>query len=730
MTQALEQNGQQSGLPVSGFAFGGVGGDALRSLLRLMVKRMWWAIGCLALALLASIAYLIMTPATYRAATTLEIFRDEGRQISPLDGEFRAVSSVDREFYETQFGLLRSPALARDTARRLRLASDDDFMGRKPEDKKPTTAAELASAERGAAGKLVGNLQVVPTRESRLVELRFVDEDPVRAAKIANAVADIYIRSNLVRRIERTDYAREFLSEQIADTRGKLEEQERRLVDYAANAGIISVPTSGGNEKDKGASQTAGTSLAGIELAAMSSELANARAARASAQGKVSAFRSGLSQTEVLNNNAISALLQRRALLRGDAARLATQFDDNYPPLMAVRNEANQIDQQISQLSGQIKGSVDAEYRAATQREATIQAKVDALTGQLTDLSRKSIQYNILQRDVDTSRVQYESLLQRLKQVSVANDVGSSNVSVIQKAEPPTGRFAPVPFRIIILGLFAGALLAIGVVLLLELLDSSVTSPEDAQERFDVPLIGVTPTTGTDEPLDLIADPKSALSEAYLSAHANLRFTSGTGAPRVLSITSTQASEGKSTTAIAMSAIFARQGERVLLVDCDMRRPSLHKRLNVSNDTGFANLLAGDQDVAAVTYETRFKGVSLIPAGPHPPSPAELLSDPRLAVLLAGFKEKYDRVILDSPPILGLADAPLIGSVADGTLFVVEAGNTRTGAVRRSIQRLRDLRGNVTGLLLTKYQLRRAMFSEYGYGAYEYYGYGKRKSEI
>ncbi len=721
------QNGSQNSGPATGFAFGGVGGDALRGLLRLLAKRAWWAAGCVALTLATAALYIFVTPPTYRALTTLEIFRDESRQVSAVDGEMRAAATIDREFYETQFGLLRSPSLARDTARRLRLTSNDKFMDRKNL-ARPSTPDEIKNSERGAARKILDNLEVVPTRESRLVDIRFVDQDPVLAAQVANAMADIYIRSNLVRRIERTEYARQFLTERISETRGKLEDQERKLIDYAAQAKIISVPSSSSADKSKGASQTAGQSLAGIELASMSEELAKARADRAEAQGRLSTVRGGdINRTEILFNNTIGGLIQKRAQLRGDIARISTQFDDDYPPLMAARNEADQIQRQLDILSGQIRGSIQNDFRAATQREATLQAKVDNLTNDLVSLSRKSIQYNILQRDVDTSRVQYESLLQRLKEVSIANDVGSSNVSVILRADPPTARFAPVPFRILLIGLFAGILLSIMVVLLLELLDSSVTTPEDAAERFDIPLIGVTPTTGSEDPLTLISDPKSALNEAYLSAHASLRFTSGQGAPHVLAITSTQASEGKSTTAIAIAAIFARQGERVLLIDCDMRRPSLHKRMGTSNEFGFANLLAGEDSFDKSIQATTFPRVSLIPAGPHPPSPAELLAGPRLGEVLQLLRARYDRIILDSPPILGLADSPLIGSAADGILFVVESNSTRTGAVRRSIERLRDLHGNVVGMLLTKYVLRRSMFSEYGYGAYEYYGYGKRK---
>lgn len=712
----------------SGFSFGGVGGNALRGLLRLVIKRPGWALGALLLALSLSFGYLMRTPASYQATTTLEIFRDSNRESTSTDINDKAPVFLDQEYYETQFGLLRGPSIARDVVRRLRLTQNSKFMG--DDQPKDLTAEDLRKREAVAIRKVQDNLQVVPTRLSRLVDLRYVDNDPVLAAQIANAFADIYISSNLARRIQRTDYARQFLGEQIADVRIKLEDQERRLIDYAAKAQIISLGAQRGEGKDSGASQTAGQSLAGTELLALSGELARARAARAEAHGRLVSVRSGggLNRPEILQNNAVNSLYQRRAELRAEAARLATQFEDEYPPLVAVRSQADQIQLQLSSLTEQIDLSIASEYNAATDREKAIEAKVNSLKDELVSLSRRSIQYNILQRDVDTSRAQYDALLQRLKQVSVANDVGSSNVSVILKADPPFKKYAPVASRILLIGLMSGILLAIATVLILELFDASVSSPEDVQERFDLPLIGVIPSVGSSDPLEGISDIKSGLSEAYLSAHANLRYASGKGAPHVLGISSTQSSEGKSTSSIALAALFARQGETVVLVDCDMRKPSLHRRLGLANTRGLSDLLSGEDQIDSVSQQAGdiVSGLTFIAAGPHPPSPAELLSDPRLAETIAKLRDKYDRVVLDCPPVLGLADAPLIGSQADGMLFVVESGRTRTGAVRRSIDRLRNLQANVVGVLFTKFVVRNSMFSEYGYGSYDYYGYGSK----
>jgi succinoglycan biosynthesis transport protein ExoP len=697
---------------------GGIGGNALRGLLQLLVKRAYLSLSVFAACLVLSASYLFVTQPVFRATTVLEIFRDTEDQSSNPAVERQAIAFVDNEFYETQFGLLRSEATALAVVRNLKLIHNPEFIEENP-NRKSLTKQMIYELELQAVKKLQSNLDVVPARESRLVEIRYSDVNPRIAANIANGIAESFISSNFERRVERTEFARSFLTKQIDDLRVKFENQERALVEYAARRQILNLPASRSTSDGDGASQTAGQSLAGAELAALTDALAKARADRAIATGRLAALdRNGAGvSTEVLGNNAISALQQQRALVSATVANLSELYGDAYPPLMAKRSELETLENQLNELNQQVRSTVRADLQAAVTRENTLDIRVNDLKKQLVAVTRASVDYNILQREVDTTRQQYENMLQRLKQLSVANDVGASNVSVIQRARVPLEPYAPDVFQVIFIGIMLGTVLMVSSVLIAELLDTTISNPEVARRRFRETLLGIIPTSVDLDVFDVLSDPKSALNEAYVATLANLRFATAQGAPQVLSVTSTKPSEGKSTTAIALAMLFARQGERVVLVDADLRKPRLAKALDIPNETGVTNLLTGSNDFESVQQKSELlPGVSVITSGPTAPNPAELLSDQRLQVVIDNLKERFDRVVLDCPPVLGLADAPLLGNASDGCLFVVQAGRARYGESQRALDRLRALNTVVVGVLLTKFAARANRFDDYGYG--------------
>lgn len=707
---------------------GGVGGNALRGLLKLVFKRLYLALGVLAVVMVLAIVYLFVTQPMYRSSALLEIFRDSADQSRNPADEPRQAQLVDNEFYETQFGLLRSEATATAVVRKLKLRDNPAFLAPMA-DGQLRTRQVMYEREMAAVQKLQSNLQIVPMRQSRLVEVRYNDPDPELAAKIANTVADSFIAANFERRVQRSDYARAFLAKQIDDLRKKFEIQERELVEYAASKEILNLPASRSSENGDGATQTAGQSVAGAELAALNDELAKARADRARAAGRLAASggRDGGASTEALSNNAISSIQQQRAIVASEVANMAELFDANYPPLIAKRSELASLEAQIRTLNRQVSSSVRSEYEAAELRERSLQQRVDQLKGQLIDVTRASVDYNILQREVDTTRQQYENLLQRLKQLSIANDIGASNVSIVQPARVPLRPYSPDVLQVLVLGLLIGTVLMVAAVVVAELLDTKINSPETIRERFSEPLVGIIPAVPDADINAQLSDPKTEISEAYVATLANLRFATPAGAPHVLSVTSTRPSEGKSTTAMALAKLCARQGERVILIDADMRKPSVHKRLGLNNAEGFSNLLAGLDDIDSVTQRTDLApNVAVISSGPTPPNPGELLSDQRLHQVLDRFRAQYDRVIVDNPPVLGLADAPLLANASDGTLFVVEMGKSQVGEARRALDRLLSMQANVVGVIMTKFSARNNRFDEYNYGSYQYYSYSDK----
>ncbi|WP_439533860.1 polysaccharide biosynthesis tyrosine autokinase, partial [Polymorphobacter sp.] len=324
----------------------------------------------------------------------------------------------------------------------------------------------------------------------------------------------------------------------------------------------------------------------------------------------------------------------------------------------------------------------------------------------------------ILRREVDTNRQFFDALLQRYKQVDVAQGTDASNVSLVDDA-----RGAPLIRPNVAFNLGAGLLLGIVLGLLAaficEFMDDSIKTPDDIQKKLRMPLLGAIPKLPAGERVvDKVSAGQGPIAEAYLSTRTAIEFGTSNGAPRTLLITSTKQSEGKSTSAFALAISFARTGRRVLLVDFDMRQPTL----TVARDDkfGISNLLAGSNDIDSAIFATNTDNLSVLPSGPVPPNPAELLASPRTAEVLAMLQERFDMIILDGPPVLGLADSPLLSALAEGTIFTVEAG-TRRLAARRAIARLEGADAQILGGLLTMYNVR---LSGFGYGGYGYGGYG------
>lgn len=712
--RTLLRNGDGNGLPL------------LTRYLRIALRWKWVILGCVAAALLIGlVATLLMTP-LYTATSTIEISRDSDK-VTKLEGVEREASTADLEFYQTQYGLLKARSLAERVARELKLSDDPKFFDAFKA--KPTgTAGAAANGRFAAAGAeqrvrdaatvLLRNVTITPVRASRLVEIAVTSPDPAMSTKIANAWGQQFIESNLGRRFEATAYARKFLEDRLEQLRQRLEQSERQLVNYAATQQIVNVPSTvtGGGENT---GTTTERSLVADDLSSLNNELAQATADRIRAESRL---RGGVS-TEQLNNSAIAALRQRRAEAAADYAKLMIQFEPGYPAARAIQSQIAQLDQAIVREESRVSSSFQSAFRDAAGRERALASRVEGLKTGLIDLKRRSIQYNIFQRDVDTNRQLYDGLLQRYKEIGVAGGVGTNNVSIVDMAQTPDRPSQPKMLNNLLLSLLIGLVIGAGLAFALEQIDEAIADPADVESALGLPLLGAVPQTGDVEPMVALQDRKSSLVEAYLSVQTNLEFATAHGAPRSLSVTSTRPAEGKSTTAFALAQSLARGKRKVALIDGDMRSPSVHGLFGFKNERGVSNVLAGSDDVAAMLHATPQEGLFVMTAGPQPPNAAELLSGERLGFLIAKLLETVDHVIVDSPPVMGLADAPLIASKVEGTVYAVESHGIRTSLVRVALGRLASANARLLGVVLTKFEAKRA---HYGYG-YDYgYGYGEK----
>lgn len=690
-----------------------------------------WVIGGIILAfLLAGIVItLLMTP-QYSSTVRLEISREQ-KNVTNVEGVEPGEAGRDLEFYQTQYSLLEARSLAERVVRQLRLANREEFFKAHGEDMDEgtifsgTVNAEKSQANRqfDRAVKIVQkHLSVSPIRGSRLVDVSYTSGSPELSAEIANAWAKQFILQSTDRRFASTADARVFLERRLSDLRTRVEQSERDVVNYASQKGIVSLGRAAGSEGSRNGGGTAQEStLVTQDLVALNDALAQATADRIAAEGRVRAEAVGGASPEALTNQAITGMRQKRAEAAADYARMLVQFTPEYEPARALKRQIDALDSAIAREEGRVVSSRRSSLLDSQMREHQLRAQVDALKSRLDRQQRDSIQYGIYQREADTNRQLYDALLQRYKEIGVAG-IGADNIAVVDTAKIAVRPSSPHLMLNLAVALLLGSVAALATTLALNQIDEGVRDPNQISSLLDVPLLGSVPVVKGDV-AELVKDAKSEISEAYLSIRTSLAFATDHGVPRSILVTSTRAAEGKTTSSMALATVLARVGKRVLLVDADMRSPSIHPYYGIGNEAGFSNYLAGDDDWSQLVRPSGMPGLSLMTAGPHPPSAAELLSTDRPRQFLDSALEQFDHIVVDSSPILGLADAPLLGRAAEGVMLVVAAGDVPLRGIQIALGRLRSVDVRLLGAILTKLEAKTA---NYGYGYGLDYGYGQR----
>lgn len=701
----------------------------LRAYWNILWRRKWTVmITALVLVLGAAIVSSVMTP-IYRATVVMQIERESGKVL-----DFQTVTAEEaanaKDFYQTQYELLKSRTLARRVIDRLGLSFGG---GADATDSSGNPVSSLLRSVRGAlfgddvapAESVAGTeetaflaaLTVQPVRNSRLVKLHYDSPDPEEAALVVNSLAEEFVSMNLERRFDASTYAKDFLEERILQVRADLEDSERELVRYSQQRGII-------NQEDR-------LGILTDKLREMNVALVQVEAERLEAESQyqemLSASTSSLAQ--MLDSPVIQGLKREKNELESEYQELLKVFKPAYPRMQRLQERITQVERDIDGEIGQIRGGIQVRYQAKLREEAKLQESIGNTQQQILDLQERSTDFQTLKREVDTNRELYDGLLQRMKEVGVAAGVSTNNISVVDAAQVPRHKFKPRLLLNVAIGMALGLFLGVLLAFLFESLDDTLKSADELEKLVRRPVLGVVPKVREDKRRTALAlhaheNPTSAFAEAYRSLRTALMFSTENGAPRVLHVTSVSPEEGKTTTAVSTAINLAQNGASVLLIDGDLRNPSLHKVFRLGNELGLSDLLVSEQKPAEVTQSTEVDGLFVITSGRLPPSPAELLSSGKMVDLKGLASKRFDYVIIDSPPLLGLADAVILADLADATLLVAAAKSTRSKSLEAGIKRLRQhARSNIIGTVLTKFDLERAGMG-YGYG-YEYqYSYG------
>lgn len=694
-------------------------GNLLRYVVAVVRRHLWLLLAIVAAFFIGAVVLTMLQTPRYTATTTVEI-ADQTAQVLgsrvESDQPDQQVNQFDVDrFLKTQIDIATSRNTTIRVAQRLNLYASDRFLEamQAPEVKELPTALERQEA---VIELLQDNFTAELPEDSRVARLSFKSTDPQLSADIANAYAAEFIQANLQRKFDSSSYARSFVSEQLEQARARLEASERALNSYAREAGLIRTR----DPEDKDNDGRTSSSVTTASLMQLNEAQNRAQAERIAAQARWDAERAQplLSSGVVLGDPAVQQLRAQRDSLQAQLAEARTRYKEDHPTIARLEGQIATNQSELTRAANEARNTVRAQYVAALQAEERLRNRVSSLRGATLEEQERSVRYNTLAREADTNRSLYEGLLQRLRELNASAGITASNLTVIDVAAPPQKPSSPKLLVNLALALLLGLVTAVIVIYIRDQLDDRIRTPEDVESKVNLRLLGVTPKIDDSSPKEAMDDPKSPLSEAYGALRTALMYSTPTGLPKLLLVTSAQPSEGKTTSSYAIARGFARTGKRVLLVDADLRRPSVHKIAGVGGKLGLSTLLIGESSLQDAVATTDVAGLTVLPAGPIPPSPAELLSSPRMAALLEEFERNFDLVVLDSAPVLGLADSPELSALADGVVMVIEADRGRGGQLKAAVRRLRALRPVILGAVLTKFD------PESGSNAYsDYYGY-------
>ena len=420
---------------------------------------------------------------------------------------------------------------------------------------------------------------------------------------------------------------------------------------------------------------------------------------------------------EALTNEVLGELRNQEVALEQEAIKLSGTYGSNHPNIVLIKRQLTNIRKSKREEIEKIINSIRFQYETASSEEKSLVQALNSMETNLDDLRKKTIRYFTLKREVESGEKIYDVLLNRFKETTLAEEMSkSANASIIQQAYVPTKPSSPNVPRMLAVGIFLGLAVGAGLAFLLEFLDNTFTKPDQVEQLLGLTFLGAVPSLqlssetnqNGNRPLVTWTDPKSSASEAYRALRTSILLSAADYQPQALLVTSPGKGEGKSSTATNLATVMAQAGNRVLLIDCDLRKPTIHKSFGLDRELGLSRLLVGRElEPEAYIQKTAVDGLDVITCGPIPPNPSELLGSKKMAELLATLRQQYDRIILDSPPVLAATDAAVLTPFIDGTVLVVRAGETKRQAAQRTVQLLTDLNAKITGIVLNELEIRK-----------------------
>ncbi len=727
-----------------------------------MLRRHWQLIAACALVALAlGVAHYLITPKEYMASATVQIERKSAAPVLSDQNTWDNYWNI--EFYPTQYELLRSRGLAERVVRNLDLTNSGSEGGDTRPTKLPTapaTAAEDASALGAAAQGLLGGLSVDPVRNTSLVRIGYRSKDPAYAARVANAFAEAYIDLGIEDRYTSAGKASSFLSSQIETLKAEIQAKENELQRFSRTSDIVGIDPATNDVLKR--------------LETLNNDYLAAKRVRIEKEALYQELRTAPKESvaDSLSGGVVSELRSNQLKMERDYETKLKTYKPDWPAMVSLKADIEKGQQHlkglIDEMGARARTNSFADYQTALRQEQTLAAEVGRSKGEAINQSSAAVGYTNLKVEIETRRQMFDELLKKQSETDVSarlQGTRDSNIRIIDSALTPGGPFRPSLRQDVTYGLMLGLLLGIGIAFLIEFLDRTIKSPEEIERRLKLPTLAVVPDLaesgrsygyggyGSDptpkpgraagkgkapadrhraapsdlEQIELVPHerPRSPISEVYRSLRTSLLLSTADEL-KVIAVTSATAGEGKTATASNLGVVLAQLGRRVLIVDADLRKPRMHQVFKVSNRSGLVNQLTGVVEPDSVFVETGVPNLWLIPSGPIPPNPSELLSSDRMREWLNAMRARFDYVIIDTPPSLAVTDATIVGALSDGLVLTFRAGKVTREDAKDCAERLRMADLKILGVVLNRH---RSEATRYGRKTRYYEAYGSYEKE-
>ncbi len=716
----------------------------LKDYLRVVLKRKWIISTCTVIVLMLAVLSSMNKEPYYRASVRLSIQRQNANVVLFPNMAF---PFYDPDYYQTQYTILRSRPLAERVIKKLRLQESSEFKA-SPRRKfnfnipsmvfsllrklNPVRLFSTSSSAKGTikssnakdngvspalVNAVIGRLSVSPMKDTKMVvDLSFTGRYPKIIAEIANAVAEEYINMTMEAKIEAAQKMMRKLNEQLEQQKKKVEESEIALQRYKERENIVSL-----EERQNIVVQ---------RLSQLNALVTGAKTERIAIETRYKELKKLSNQPEmieslpsILSNAMIQQLKTDYVNLQRKYSEASKKYGAKHPKMMDLRSQIALMKRKIGLEVKKNVNSLMTEYKVAQSKEATLTEALEKQKKEALELNRKAIEYKILQREAGSNRQMYNVLITKMKEADVSSELKSTNIRIIDPAQIPRSPIGPKRGFNILFAAFIGLGLGMAFAFFLEYIDTSMKTPEDIK-RIQVPYMGFIPTFHKDNHQELIVqeDPKSLISEAYRTLRTGILFSGSKPSPQFIQVTSAGPQEGKTITTANVATVMAQSGSRVLIMDCDMRKPRIHEIFGIPNSRGLSDLLLNGEEGFSFIKKTKVPNLDMIPCGTIPANPSELLGSKRMQRLLTLLGEKYDRIIMDSPPVLAVTDSIVLSRLVEGIILVVGAGASSKNGVTRAVELLREVNARICGAVLNNLNVDK---ERYYYSRYYYYNYGK-----